>query len=96
MYFANHQYSPVLLPPSHALLIHRAVQLTLIGKDEFIVDDDGLDDLVNMCLARYRVLPVWDGHQGRTKTDGQIVWIHHVLVTVLGETGGRGRGALCI
>lgn len=67
------QYSPVLLPSGHALLVHWAVQLALAGKDEFIVDDDGLDDFVNMCLARYRILSVWDGHQGWTEADRQIV-----------------------
>lgn len=70
---SSSQYSPVLLPPSHALFIHRAVQLTLTGEDGFIVDDDGLDDLINMCLARYRILSIWDGHQGWTKADCQIV-----------------------
>lgn len=90
------QYSPVLLPPSHALFIHWAIQLTLTWKDDFIVDNDGLDDLINVCLACYRILSIWDGHQGWTKADCQIVWIHHVLVTVLGETEGQGRWALCV
>lgn len=67
------RYSPVLLPPGHALFVHRAVQLALTGEDDFVVDDDGLDDLVNMRLARYRILSVWDGHQGWTKADCQIV-----------------------
>lgn len=53
------------------------------------MDDDSLDDLVNMCLARDRILAVWDGHQGGTEADRQIVWIHHVLIAVLGETEGE-------
>lgn len=89
MFCASH--SPVLLASGHALLVHWAVQLALIGKDDLVVDDDGLDDLVDRCLARDRVLAVRDGHQGRAEADGQIVGIHHVLVTVLGETEGRRR-----
>lgn len=87
-------HSPVLLPPSHALFIDRAVQLALTGENDLIVDDDGLDDLINVRLARHRILAVRDGHQGRTEADRQIVGIHHVFVTILGETGGarKGRG----
>ena len=64
------QYLPVLFPTSHALLIHWSIQLTLVWKDDFVVDNDGLDDFINMCLARHRILAVWYGHQGWTKADG--------------------------
>lgn len=82
-------HSPVLLAAGHALLVHWAIQLALVGKDDLVVDDDGFDDLVDWRLACDRVLAVRDGHQGRAKADGQIVGIHHVLVAVLGETEGR-------
>lgn len=82
-------HSPVLLPSSHALLIHRAIELTVSGKDDFIVNDDGLYDFVNVCLACYRILAIRDGHQGWAEADGQIVWIHHVLITVLGQAEGK-------
>lgn len=85
-------HSPVLFPPSHALFIDRAIQLALTGENDFIVDDDGLDDLINVRLARYRILAIWDGHQGRAEADRQIVGIHHVFVTILGKTGGRKKG----
>lgn len=56
------------------------------------MDDDGLDDLIHVRLARYRILAVRDGHQGRTEADRQIVGIHHVFITILGETGdGKER-----
>lgn len=84
-------HSPVLLPPSHALLIDRAVQLTLTGENDFVVDDDGLDDLIHVRLARYRILAIRDWHQGRTEADRQIVGIHHVFITILGETGDGKR-----
>lgn len=91
-------HSPVLLPPSHALFIDGAVQLALTGENDLIVDDDGLDDLINVRLARHRILAVRDGHQGRTEADRQIVGIHHVFITILGETGGArtGRGIMSI
>lgn len=87
-------HSPVLLPPGHALFIDGAVQLALTGENDLIVDDDGLDDLINVRLARHRILAIRDGHQGRTEADRQIVGIHHVFITILGETGGgrTGRG----
>lgn len=49
-----------------------------------MVDDDGLNDLIDMGLAGDLVLAVRCRHEGRAKAYGQIVWIHHVLITVLG------------
>ena len=83
--------SPVLLSSRHALLVERAVQLPRAGEDELIVDDDGLDDLVDLGLARHGVLAVGDGHEGGAEADGQVVGVHHVLVTVPGQAGGGGR-----
>lgn len=78
--------SPVLLSSSHAFLIDRAVQLSQTGEDDLIVHDDGFNDLINMSLAGHRVLTVRDGHQSGSKTDGKVIWVHHVLITVLGQT----------
>lgn len=48
-----------------------------------MMDDDSFDYLIHMCLARHLVLYVWNRHQGWPKTNGQVVWIHHVFITVL-------------
>lgn len=50
-----------------------------------MVDDDGFDDFIDMRLAGYRVLPIRDMHEGGPEADGQVVGIHHVLITVLGK-----------
>lgn len=80
-------HSPVFLPTSHALFIHGSIQITLAWEDGLVVDDNCLNDLVNMGLAGHGVLFIWYWHQRGTKANGQIVGIHHVLVTVLGQTG---------
>lgn len=56
-----------------------------------MVDDDGLDDLVDVGLAGDLVLAVWRGHERRAEADRQVVRVHHVLVAVLGQTGERER-----
>lgn len=58
------------------------------------MDDDRLDDLVDVGLARDLVLAVWCGHECWAKTYGQVVWVHHVLITVLGQTEGRDGGKM--
>lgn len=62
--------SPVLLSSSHAFLIDRTIQLAVAGEDDLMVDDDGLDDLINMSLAGHGVLTVRNGHQSGSETDG--------------------------
>lgn len=86
-------HSPVLFPASHALFIHRPVQLTLGWEDGLMVDDNCLNDLVNVGLAGHGVLVIWYWHQRRTKANGQIVGVHHVLVTVLRQTGGQAQSS---
>lgn len=61
---------PVLFPAGHALLVHRPVQLSLIRKNDLVVGNDGLNDFVNMGLARHGILAVRDGHQSRAEADG--------------------------
>lgn len=87
------RHSPVLFPAGHALFIHRSVQLPLGWEDGLMVDDNCLNDLVNVGLAGHGVLVVWYWHQRRTKANGQIVGVHHVLVTVLGQTGGQTQSS---
>jgi len=74
---------PVLLPSSHALLVDGSFQLSVAGEDALVVNDDGFDDLIDMGLAGHRILPIWNVHQSGPKADGQVVGIHHVLITVL-------------
>lgn len=77
---------PVFVPSSHALLIHRSFQFSLGWKDDLMVDDDCLNDLINMCLAGHRILVIWYGHQCGAKANSEIVGVHHVLIAVLGKT----------
>lgn len=83
--------SPVV-SSGHAFLVDGPVKLFDVGEDGLVVDDDGLDDLVDMRLARHLVLEVRCGHEGGPVADGQIIRVHHVLIAVLGQTGeGRER-----
>lgn len=82
-------FSPVLCT-AHALLINGPFQLFGVREDGLIVDDDGLDDLVDVGLAGDLVQQIWSGHQRRPKAYGQVPGVHHVLVTVLRETADRG------
>jgi len=56
-----------------------------------VLDDDGLDDLVDVGLAGDLVQAVWRGHERGAEAYGQVVRVHHVLVTVLGQAGGGGK-----
>lgn len=85
---------PVLFPTSHALLIHRSFQLTLAWEDGLMVNDNGLNDLINMGLAGHRVLFIWYWHQCGTEANSQVVGIHHVLITVLRKTGKTGTTSI--
>lgn len=53
------------------------------------MDDDGFDDLIDMGLAGDLVLSFWSGHEGGAKADGQIIGVHHVFITVLGQAAGN-------
>lgn len=84
--------SPVI-SSGHALLIKGPIQFFGVREDCLVVDDDGLDDLVDVRLAGDLVLGVGRGHQRGAEAYGQVVRVHHVLVTVLGQTGdGEGEG----
>ena len=85
--------SPVLLHLGHALLVDGPLQLLVPGEDGLVVDEDGLDDLVDVRLAAHGVLVVGDGHQGGPEAGGDVVGVHHVLVAVLGQAVGGGGEA---
>lgn len=55
------------------------------------MDDDGLDDLIDVGLAGHLILAVWCGHECGAEAYGQVVWVHHVLVAVLGQAGGTRK-----
>lgn len=56
-----------------------------------MVDDDSFNELIDVGLARDLVMAFWDRHQGGAETDGQVVGVHHILLTVLGQAGGMER-----
>lgn len=73
---------PVVIS-SHAFFIHWAIKFFSIWKNSLMMDDDSFDYLIHVCLTRHLVLYVWNRHQGWPKTNGQVVRIHHVFITVL-------------
>lgn len=83
-----HHSSPIV-SSSHTLLIVGPIQFFGVRKDGLVVDDDGLDDLVDVGLAGDLVKAVRCGHERGAEAYGQVVRVHHVLVTVLGQAGER-------
>lgn len=77
-----------IVSSSHTLLIDGSIQFLGIGENSLVVDDDGLDDLVDMRLAGDLVLAVGCGHERGAETYGQVVWVHHILIAVLGQAKG--------
>lgn len=63
-------------------------------EDAVMVDDDSFNELVDVGLARDLVMAFWDRHQGGAETDGQVVGVHHVLLTVLGQAGRLERSGI--
>lgn len=59
-----------------------------------MVDDDSFNELVDMGLARDLVVALGYRHQGGTETDGQVVWVHHVILAVLGQAVQKGKQCL--
>lgn len=80
--------SPVLLP-GHALLVDGSGQLLGVGEDVVVVEDHGLHHLVDVGLAGHLVQGVRSREQGGPEHDGQVSSVHHVLIAVLGQAGGR-------
>lgn len=81
--------SSPIVSSSHTLLIDGSIQFFGIRKDGLMVDDDGFDYLVDVGLAGDLILAVWCGHERGAEAYGQVVWVHHVLVAVLGQAEGR-------
>lgn len=61
-----------------------------------MVDDDSFNEFVDMGLARNLVMTLWDRHQGRAKTDCQVVGVHHVFLAVLRQAGQKRKQSLNI
>ena len=57
--------------------------------DVVLVQDDVLYRLVDVAVVLDLVKVRRDRHQGRPEAYGQVVRVHHVLVTILGETAGK-------
>lgn len=81
------QHSSPIVSSSHTLLIDWPIQFFGIRKDGLMVDNDGLDDFVDVGLAGHLVLAVWRRHECGAEAYGQVVWVHHVLITVLRQAG---------
>lgn len=56
-----------------------------------MVNDDCLDDLIDVSLAGDLVLALRCRHECGAEAYGQVVRVHHVLIAVLGQTGGGQR-----
>ena len=54
------------------------------GREDVLVEDDEvLDQLVDEVLVDDLIPVRRDRHQGGAEADGQVVWIHHVLIAEL-------------
>lgn len=69
------------------------VDLSPLKREDFlVVHDDGFDDLVDVSLVRDLVAVRWNRQKRWSKTDGEVVWVHHVFVRVLGQTVTKMAG----
>ena len=84
-----HVASPVVLFQCHAFLIHGSLYLGLAGEHALVLQDDALDQRVDLRLQRDHVLVLRPSQQAGAEAHGQVVGLHHVLVTVLGQAVGR-------
>lgn len=84
------QPSPEVIPGSGDD-VDGALKVLQSGEDGVMVDDDSFNELVDVGLARDLVVALGDRHQGGTKTDGQVVGVHHVLLAVLRQAVWKGK-----
>lgn len=70
------------------------LQVLWSWENAVMVDDDRFNELIDAGLARDLVIAFWDRHQRGAETDGQVVGVHHVLLTVLGQAGRLERSSL--
>lgn len=80
--------SSPIISSSHTLLIDGPIQFFGIRKNGLMVNDDCLDDLIDVSLAGDLVLALRGGHERGAKAYSQVVRVHHVLITVLGQARG--------
>lgn len=52
-----------------------------------MLDDHGLDKVVNLWLPSDGVIRIQTPQEARTKAHGQVVRLHHVFIAVLGHAG---------
>lgn len=90
-HISHTHFLPVLFPTSHTFLIDRSFELPETGEDGFMIYYDGFDDLIDMSLARYWILSIWNMHQSWSKANGQVVRIHHILITVLRQAANTSN-----
>ena len=84
-----HVVSPVVLFQCHAFLIHGPLYLGLAGEHTLVLQDYALHQRVDLRLQRNHVLVRRPPQQTGAEAHGQVVGLHHVLVTVLGQAAGR-------
>lgn len=72
----------------HALLVDRAWQQGQGWENPSRLHDERLHQLVHPGLQGHRVLPSGHWQQCWPEAYGQVVWVHHVLITILGQTEG--------
>lgn len=80
-------FSPVLLLQSHVLLIDGARQLWLAEEDGVVLDDHGLDKVINLWLPSDGVIRIQAPQEAGTEAHGQVVRLHHVFIAVLRHAG---------
>lgn len=68
------------------MVINGPLQLMRPWKDALVMDDNGFDELVYMCLAGDLVMALGHRHECGAEADSQVVGVHHVVVTILGQT----------
>lgn len=64
--------------PANVLLIQKT---TVTWEDLFVEEDDVLDEFIHLVLVLDLVLVFWHWDKCWTKTDRQVIWVHHVLIT---------------
>lgn len=68
------------------MVIDGPLQLTGPWKDGLVMDNNAFDELVHMCLAGDLVMALRHRHECGAEADSQVVGVHHVVITVLGQT----------
>lgn len=81
--------SPVFLLQGHVLLIDRARQFWLARENDVMLEDHGLDKIIDLWLPSNSIISIHAPQQAGAEANGQVVGLHHVFVAVLRHTGER-------